>query len=991
MPTEQLPGPLRLSSALPFVGRSRELATLRALVPRLPGEARRIALIGGEAGSGKSRLVREFAREAAVGGVAVLYGACDAAVRTPYRPFVEALEQLVRSNDAAALLAQVGPAAGELARLVPDLPARAGGLAEPVAADPDTERHRLHSAIGDLLAAAAGERPLLLVLEDGHWADTSTLHLLRHLARAATDARLLLVATFRDTEADVPTDLAATLADLRRADDVVRLKLGGLSADDVAEFVQRAAGLEGDRAAADELARGIHGLTEGNAFLVCELWRALVESGAVLAAGGRVQLTRPLDEVATPESVREVVSHAVSRLDAATRDLLELAAVAGESFELELLRRAAPDAFARVDALDAAVRSGILEESPGRTGSYRFTHELVRRAVYDRLGPLRRAELHLQVAEALETASTARSGRVLADLAYHFAAAAPFGPRERAVAYNLLAADAAAAALAFGEAASHLTTALAIGVDDDAGRAEAQLALGTACFRAGDTAGALAAFREAAGIARSLGDGELLARAAIGFEDACWRPGISDAGALELLEEASAALEPVDSPLRVQLLAGVARALDFRGGQVRATAVRTSAIEMARRIGDRHGLATALMRSYWSRGVTSLGEILAMLTEAVELAAELGDLEKQAEAMEWRVAALLALGEIDTAASELTAARELASRTRQPFTLHVAEHYSSAVALLQGRLAEAEQAAERSREAGRLLTGRDASGVYGLQMFNIRREQGRLDELAPVVRILAARGGGGGAWRPGFAVLLAELGMADEARRELARLRAHGLEPFRTTLWLGSLIYLADACSAVADAETAALVYPELAPFAGVNVMVGHGVALHGSADRYLGMLAVELGERERAAAHFEAALVLNRRMGAWTWLAHTAFQYGRLLSASGDAARAEPLLGEAAALAETIGMPALRSRIEALGAAPPAALPDELSAREADVLRLVARGLSNRDIGAALFISEHTAANHVRSILRKTGCSNRTEAAAYAISRGLADAPRPA
>src|SRR5581483_6593725 len=372
MPTEQLPGPLRLSSALPFVGRSRELATLRALVPRLPGEARRIALIGGEAGSGKSRLVREFAREAAVGGVAVLYGACDAAVRTPYRPFVEALEQLVRSSDAAALLAQVGPAAGELARLVPDLPARAGGLAEPVAADPDTERHRLHSAIGDLLAAAAGERPLLLVLEDGHWADTSTLHLLRHLARAATDARLLLVATFRDTEADVPTDLAATLADLRRADDVVRLKLGGLSADDVAEFVQRAAGLEGDRAAADELARGIHGLTEGNAFLVCELWRALVESGAVLAAGGRVQLTRPLDEVATPESVREVVSHAVSRLDAATRDLLELAAVAGESFELELLRRAAPDAFARLDALDAAVRSGMLEESPGRTGSYRF-------------------------------------------------------------------------------------------------------------------------------------------------------------------------------------------------------------------------------------------------------------------------------------------------------------------------------------------------------------------------------------------------------------------------------------------------------------------------------------------------------------------------------------------------------------------------------------------------------------------------------------------
>jgi len=989
MPTEHLPGALRLSSAFPFVGRSREVATLRALLPRLSGEGRRIALIGGEAGSGKSRLVREFAREAAADGVAVLYGACDAAVRTPYRPFVDALEQLVRSGEPAALLAQVGPAAGELARLLPDLPARVGGLADPVAADPDTERHRLHSAIGDLLAAAGRERPVLLVLEDGHWADTSTLHLLRHLAGAATDARVLLAATFRDTEADVPTDLAATLADLRRADDVVRLKLGGLSTEDVAEFVQRAAGLEGD-GAVDELARGIHELTQGNAFLVCELWRSLVESGALLVAGGRVRPTRPLDEVATPESVREVVSHAVSRLDAATRDLLELAAVAGESFELELLRRAAPDAFARLDALDAAVRSGMLEESPGRTLSYRFTHELVRRAVYDRLSRLRRAELHLQIAEALESASPARSGRLLADLAHHFAAAVPFGPRERAVEYNLLAADTATGALAFGEAASHLSTALAIGIADDAGRAEAQLALGTACFRAGDTPGALAAFREAAAIARSLGDGALLARAAIGFEDACWRPGISDAGALELLEEASAALDPADSPLRVQLLAGVARALYYQGDQVRASVVRTSAIEMARRIDDRHGLATTLMRSYWSRGVTSLEEILAMLTEAVDLAAELGDLEKQAEAMEWRVAALIALGEIETAASELSAVRELASRTRQPFPLHVAEHYRSALALLQGRLAEAEEAAERSREVGRLLTGRDASGVYGLQMFTIRREQGRLDELAPVIRILAARADGGGSWRPGFAVLLAELGMADEARKELERVRRDGLEPFRATLWLGSLIYLADACSAVGDAETAALVYPELAAFAGVNVMVGHGVVLHGSADRYLGMLAAELGEHERAAAHFEAALALNRRMGATTWLAHTAFQYGRLLLASGDLARAGELLGEAAALAEGIGMPALRLRIRALGAARPAELPDELSAREGEVLRLVARGLSNRDIGATLFISEHTAANHVRSILRKTGCSNRTEAAAYAISRGLAEAPPP-
>jgi DNA-binding NarL/FixJ family response regulator len=161
----------------------------------------------------------------------------------------------------------------------------------------------------------------------------------------------------------------------------------------------------------------------------------------------------------------------------------------------------------------------------------------------------------------------------------------------------------------------------------------------------------------------------------------------------------------------------------------------------------------------------------------------------------------------------------------------------------------------------------------------------------------------------------------------------------------------------------------------------------YGAADRYLGMLAATLGETELAERHFEAALVLNRAMGADTWLAHTAYEYGRMLLAL-DRDRAGALLGEAASLAEAIGMPALLGRIRGLGAAPvtPSRLPDDLSAREAQILRLVARGLSNREIGEELVISEHTAANHIRSILRKTGCANRTEAATYAHRHGLAD-----
>ena len=978
-----LPGPLSLPPTSPFVGRTAELAALRALVPREAGERGRLALVGGEAGSGKSRLVGELAHAVASEGVLVLYGACDAVVQTAYRPFAEALDQLARSTDPDVLRADLGSAGGELTRLVPDLPARVAGLEAPIVADPDTERHRLHTSVTDLLASAGRRQPLLLVIEDGHWADTPTLVLLRHLARATTEARVLVLATFRDTEADVPAELADALADLRRSDDVVRLHLGGLTADDVEEFVRRAGG-EIDPAE-PELSRAIRDLTEGNAFLLCELWRALVETDAFAIEQGTLRLTRPLQEIATPQSVREVVSQRLMRLDPRTRDLLELAAVAGPEFELDVLRRAAPVELERIDALEPAMRAGVIEELPFPALAYRFTHELVRRALYDRLSVLRRAELHLRIAEALEAVDRPQHGRVLADLAHHFAAAAPIGGAAQAVEYNLLAAKAASAALAYDETTARLRTALEMGIDDERRRAEILLDLGTALFRAGRSLDSLQAFRQAAKIARDLGEGELLARAAIGFETACWRPGLADQGARELLEEASTALEWEDSRLRVGLLASLARALEFEGNSDRAAVAREEAIAMARRIDDRPGLATVLTGIYWARATTSLAEALEMLGEARDLAEEMGDVEGQAEATQWRVSAWMALGEIVPARKELAIALEMAQSTRQPFMLHVTEHYRSALALLEGHLAEAETAAERSREWGQLLAGRDASGVYGIQMFGVRREQGRLAELAPVIRVLAAADREGGAWRPGLAAMLAELAMEEQVRGELDRVLADGLAPLREGLWLASLTYLADAASAIAHEEVASLVYPMLAPLAGTNVMIGHGVACYGAADRYLGMLAATLGDTDSAASHFEAALRLNRQMGATTWLAHTAYEYGRMLFGQGDRGHREQLLAEAALLAETVGMPTLLARARALAPGSSSPLPDGLSVRELDVLQLVARGLSNREIGSTLFISEHTAANHVRSILRKTACGNRTEATAYAFRRGLA------
>jgi predicted ATPase/DNA-binding CsgD family transcriptional regulator len=983
----ELPGSLRPISTSPFVGRAGELEKLKTLMPRAAGERRRVVLLAGEPGAGKSRLAREFAGLLATEGALVLYGACDAAVRTPYGPFVEALERLVRVTEATELRAALGAGGGELTRLLPELPALFSRLAQPVAADPDTERHRLHTAVAELLANVSRTRPVLLVLEDGHWADAATLLLLRHLARSAWSARLLILATFRDSESDAPGELSETLADLRRSDDVVRMRLEGLSGAEISDLVSRAAG-SGPDPELRKLAATIHDLTGGNAFLVCELWRALLETGTVEVAGGRVRVTRPLADLGTPESVREVVSQRLSRLAPRTIDLLELAAAAGPEFELEPVRRAADLAEPELLAsLEEAVGSGMIEELPSQRLACRFTHEIVRRALYDRLSRLRRAELHLRVGEALERADTG-SDRALADLAHHFGAAAPLGGVERAIDYNVRAARAASAALAFDDAAMRLRTAIEIGIQGEPERAGALLELGSASHRAGKATDALEAFAAAAEIARALDSAELLARAAIGYEDACWRPGMMRRDTVELLEEALAAVDEKGEELRIELLAGLARALDLQGERERGALVRENAVALARQHQDRAGLAKVLVRSYWARGTTPLEEILSMLTEASDLAQELEDAETRTEAMAWRIPTFVALGDLGSARAEIAVLREMAERTAQPFMNHVAEHYGSAIALCDGNLADAEAMAARSHGWGRLLTGRDASGTHGIQMFGVRREQGRLAELAPVVRILAGVADREGAWRPGLVAVLAELGMEHEARLELSRLLAQGVDGLQASLWLAALTYLTDACAALGDEATAAILYPRLEPLAGTNVMIGHLVACYGAADRYLGMLAATLREPGLAEEHFGRAMEQNRRMGASTWVAHTAYEYGRFLLGQGRGARehAAALLGEAAGLAELIGMEGLLGKIRSLGvSAPDSGLPGGLSPREAQILKLLTRGLSNREIGEALTISEHTAANHIRSILRKTDCANRTEAASYAHRHGLA------
>ena len=501
---------------------------------------------------------------------------------------------------------------------------------------------------------------------------------------------MLLLATLRDTEAGGSAELGETLADLRRSEEVVRIRLSGLSGAEVSDLLDGAAGdrrgVSSPSADLHQLAGAIHDLTDGNPFLVCELWRALAETGVVEVAGGSVRMTAPLSELGTPESVREVVSQRLSRLAPPTIELLELSAVAGREFELDAIRPAARLSEIELKtALEQALDYGMLDELARPRLAFRFTHELVRRALYDRLTLLRRAELHLRVGEGLEAAGPA-SGRQLVDLARHFAAAAALGAAERAVDYNLRAAHVASAALAYVDAAEHLRAALAIGIESQPERAAVLRDLGAACNRAGRASEALAAFSEAAKIGRTLASPRLIAEAAIGYEESCWRPGLANGDAVILLEKA---LEVVgedegDPELRIALLAGLARALGFFGEPDRAAVVRERAVALAREHGDRAGLARVLVRSYWSRGSTPLEETLAMLGEARAIAIELGDAEVETEAMAWRVPTFVALRDLASARAEVVLLHTMAERTAQPFMNHVAEHYGSALALCAG-------------------------------------------------------------------------------------------------------------------------------------------------------------------------------------------------------------------------------------------------------------------------------------------------------------------
>jgi DNA-binding CsgD family transcriptional regulator len=957
-------------------------------------------MLVGEPGIGKTRMARELAHHAGLRGARVLWGRCaETPGAPPYWPWVQVVQAYVHACDAVSLRTDMGTGAADLATLLPEVCEHLPDVqpASPLE-NPEQARFRLFASVTAFLRQSAQRQPLLLVLDNLHRADAPSLLLLEFLAQELADSRLLVIGTYRDMELSRQHPLTETLAELARERPPQRLALRGFTRAEVEYFVAVTTGTPPPQM----LVEVLHAQTEGNPLFLTEVVRLLMQEGALTPE--RWQQPHSL-HLRVPEGIQEVIGKRLNRLSPQCNQALTIAAVAGREFGLNEVGAVLdePSVERVLDRLEEAMTARVVEEVPQALGRYQFTHVLIQETLYDELTAARRVYLHRRLGEALERLYAAHLEPHLAQLAHHFFAAATADSAAKALLYAERAGAHAAATLAYEEAAHHYDVALQVLAlqesSDETHRCRLLLALGESYRKAGVFDRALATFQQAADLAGRLGAVEDLARAALGFEETNWRPGLPGEAAVQLLTTALSALGEGDSPLKARVLGGLARALVFAGSFERSSPIDQQAIAMARRVGDMATLAATLRARYFTRWrPEDAGERLATANEVLSIAEAIGDKDMAVEAYAWRLVGLMEHGDIEAVDAQLATHRHLAEELRQPFYIYVGVCLQAMRAICAGHFAEGERLAQEAFAIGQRLRGQDASGSFGLQMFTLRREQGRLQELAPAVRYFVQTSPAHAAWRPGLAVIYSELGLEQEARTEFERLAAQDFADLpRDAMWLACLVYLTEVCTFLGDAQRAATLYTLLAPCAGRPIVVGFTGVFYGAASRYLGMLATTMARWEEAQQHFEDALAMNAGMGARPWLAHTQHQYAVMLLARrqpGDCERATVLLDAALALSRALGMRALEARIVALQACTRAqpgrgrTYPNGLTSREVEVLRLMAMGKSNRDIAEGLYVSPNTVANHVRNILTKTNTANRTEAAAYARRHGLLEDP---
>ena len=612
----------------------------------------------------------------------------------------------------------------------------------------------------------------------------------------------------------------------------------------------------------------------------------------------------------------------LDRLPASSKEVAQVASVIGREFDRSLL---AEVVALSGSALDAALRKLLAAQLVVIGGmshqTLLFRHALIQDTAYQSLLSRKRRQYHQAIADTIVKSHPDIVATQPELVARHYTDARR---ADLALPYWTKAGERALERSANYEAVDHFSNVLAIveglpeGPDRDRQMLAARLVLAEAMREAGRAAAAIEHFHMAAERARAMADVPSFVRAALGYDDALFIADDPLYPSIAILREAESVVAPDDDRLRCLILTRLARAHLLLGETGRSESFDRQAAVLARRLDDRESLFNLLFNRFLvPRPIGSPQEVqgrLAELDELIELSQGLKDDEVTARAHLFNVYISAELGErarMDQSVATLVESGDFRQRLH---TQWIARHGEAMRAILDGNFSNAETFAQQALELGRQTHGEQVEGVYGVQMFSIRREQGRLAEVAQVMKRFIDENPDQTTWLPGFALIAAELGFEEPARRRLRELAETGFEMPRDAKRSTSLSYIAEVAALLGEAETAARLYELMLVYQHMTITAGIVTVCYGAASRYLGMLAATLGEFDRAEAHFEHALDMNARMGARPWLAHTKAEYALLLrqrGGKGVSERAEVLANEAWEIAAELDMVRLKKRLQ--------------------------------------------------------------------------------
>jgi class 3 adenylate cyclase/tetratricopeptide (TPR) repeat protein len=895
----------------PFVGREYERSALRELMKRAARGQGGLVLLGGEPGIGKTRLAHEAAAEARR-PFRVFIGHCyEGQGELPYMPWVEILEQCAREVTPESLRQSLGDDAPELARLFPKLRHMFPDIPPPLELPLDQQRRYTFNSVREYITRTSRVRPQLFVLEDLHWADESTLHLLEHLAERLPQIPCLVVGTYRDAPIDVSPQLGEALSTLVRHRQAQLLTLTRHSAAETAAMLRSLSGHPPPPA----LTAAVYAETEGNAFFVEEVFRHLAESGKVFDSRGRFRSDLRIEELDVPANVRLVTGRRLDRLSEPTHGVLSVAAVIGRHFSFEVLENVVQlGAEALLDALDEAEEAQLIaSESSDAQERYWFTHELIRHTLLTRLSAPRRRRHHLRIADALEQLHAGDLEFHAADIAHHLAEAGKAADHLRTAAIFTLAGDRALEAAAFDEALRFYQQALALLPPQEARRrTDVLFRLGKAQRSLCRWEDAMAAFEQALTALEALGDTDPVA-------DVCWDFGSQlvwayrPAEVVRVTERGLRVLGNAPSRDRARMLALSAVGLSAAGRFQDASARLDEAQRLARTFGDAELLGEI-------GGCEMLHHYFAMeLEKSLERGRRSAEQLRRAGAA-WYLADALSIvdtaltfsgrfddsddveGELEPLAERLghTAAGATLRRSRFAKFAAQAPDLGAFEKLSVAQL----NAAQDMGNPGWLAYAHTSLGVVRFWTGDWDGARLSMEEA----RRLAIPGTLWFGIHHGFLIMvLAFLGRREEAWEILDEVRHALPQPHRTGMlgqWTLALL-AAEAAGVLHDAELARRLYPLVVEALQTGTLLRQydGRLIQTTA----AITAAAAGQPDLAEEHFETALRQAEDLPHLMERPHVRHFYGRFLidrDGRGDLARAGTFLQEAVAGYRAIGMP---------------------------------------------------------------------------------------